>query len=456
MDYSTYYKTIFKIGLSLVSIIAAQKVFAQENANNVFGSNGLGEINNTTHPVYQGMGGTTAAQIDSIHINSFNPSSYANISKGQPIFSIGLDNTLQFSNQNGVAEKGSYLQINHFAFGISFAKRFGFSFGLRPYSRTAYKFAEREILSPSQTMKHEYQGKGSSNLFYGGFAVNVLNLPKHKVGIGANAGLVFGAIENTQTAYIDNGASVNGGTVYGNAYSVRSFYYDLGLNYQLKLDKDQVIVGATFTPSQRISATQIIEQAYTTNILDFDKYSYISSEQIAGSFTMPQTMAVGFQYLMNTRRKQASTKMNSRIAFAFEYKMSNWENYRENYPTNTTETYSNTSTIAVGVEYIPQQLFLERVSTGYLSKVRYRIGGSFSNLPYQINGNEISRQTGTIGFGFPFLMQRSISSINFSVSYSAQQATQIQTYKEQFVTFSLGVSFAPSINDRWFRKYKID
>lgn len=458
MDYTVFYKskTGNKLILCFIFIFLTLSFFAQQNTNNPFSSNGIGDMDVANHPVYNALGNTLAAQMDSITVNFYNPSSYANISKGQPIFSIGLDNTFHISNSGGNKETGSYTQINHFAFGIAFAKIMGASFGLRPFSRSSYQFYESDPLNSSKTMRHLYQGKGNSNLFFGGLAVNALNLKRHKLGVGANLGFLFGSTVNTQTAYIDNGASVHGGVMYSTTYFLRSFYYELGLNYQFLIGQDRIILGAAFTPRQNVTATHIYEKAYTKDVDDFDDYAYILSDQVKGSVTLPQTLDIGLQYVLNTRKRNQNAKLNSRLTFTVDYKMNQWTDYRENFTTTTGNSYRNTTAYAVGIEYVPQQLFLDRVTTGYLSKVRYRIGGSISQLPYAVSGTYADRKTITAGFGFPFLIQRSISSVNFSFGYTNQTIPGNASYNEKFFNFSLGVSFAPSINDRWFRKYKID
>jgi hypothetical protein len=79
-----------------------------------------------------------------------------------------------------------------------------------------------------------------------------------------------------------------------------------------------------------------------------------------------------------------------------------------------------------------------------------------SNLPYSINGSNIDRQSYVVGFGFPFMLFRTSSSINFNVGYSNQSIKGNSNYNDKFVNFSLGLNFTPNVNDRWFRKYKID
>lgn len=449
---------IKKLLYCLSSVLLTFSLYAQENANIPYSSNGIGILNSDNRLIYTSLGNTLTSSIDSISINFYNPSSYSNISKGQPIFSIGVDNTLRSFSSNGNTEKGSYTQINHFAFGLSFAKIVGFAFGIRPFSRSSYNFSELVPLDDEQNMRHLYKGKGNSSLFFTGFSVNALNLKNHKLGVGLNLGYLFGTLQNTQTAYLDKDAVFNSGVMYSTNYYLNSFHYDLGLNYQFLLDKDRIILGASFTPKQNLRATHIFEKAYATDLEDQNTYGYIQSDQTKGTVTLPSSLSVGVQYVLNTRKKNQNAKLNSRLSFSAEYRNNMWKEYKESFSPATDVTYDfrNTSTYSFGVEYVPQQLFLDRVTTGYLSKVRYRVGTSFGQLPYTINGDYMNNQSYVIGFSLPFVMLRSISSINLSVGYTNQTIKNTPSYNEKFLQFNLGINFSPSINDRWFRKYKID
>lgn len=432
--------------------------FAQNNSNLSYSSDGIGILSDENRYVFGAIGNTMSSSIDSIALNFYNPSSYASIGKGLPILALGFDQTVQFNTSYGNKEKASYSNISHFALGLSFAKIVGLSFGLRPFTKTNYSFSELRPLSKDQDMMHLYQGKGNSNLFFGGVAVNALNLKNHKIGVGANLGYLFGSLVNTQTAYLNSEAVIHKGTMYSTTNFIKSFYYELGLNYQYTINKDKLILGFAYTPKQNLKATHIYEKAYSINIDDDNEYGYVESDVISGKITLPTSMSIGVQYQLNTRKKNQNAKLNSTVKFSFEYRTYMWKEYKQTFsPTSEPMQYTaNTASYSFGVEYTPQQLFSERVTTGYISKVRYRAGVSMSNLPYSINGSNIDRQSYVVGFGFPFMLFRTSSSINFNVGYSNQSIKGNSNYNDKFVNFSLGLNFTPNVNDRWFRKYKID
>lgn len=441
----------------LVLLISFQ-VVAQDNSNLTYSSNGIGILSDENRYVFNATGNTMVSAIDSLSVNFYNPSSYASIGKGLPILSIGFDQTIQYNTSNGNKEKASYSSIGHFALGLSFAKIVGLAIGLRPFTKSNYSFSELRPLNNDLTMRHLYEGKGNSNLFFTGVAVNALNLKNHKIGVGANLGYVFGSLINSQTAYLNSEASIHKGVMYSTTNFLKSFYYDLGFNYQYTIDKDKINIGFAYTPKQKLKATHIFEKSYSTDIDDANEYYYIESDVTNGRITLPSSISGGIQYELNTRKKNQNAKLNSKIKFSFEYRSYFWKEYAQTFaPSESSLQYTrNTTLYSLGIEYTPQQLFSERVTTGYMSKVRYRVGATLGQLPYGINGQNIERQSYVVGFGFPFMLFRTSTSINFNAGYSNQSITGNPNYNEKFLNFSIGFNFTPNVNDRWFRKYKID
>ncbi|HRP53562.1 MAG TPA: hypothetical protein PLI97_08650, partial [Fluviicola sp.] len=72
------------------------------------------------------------------------------------------------------------------------------------------------------------------------------------------------------------------------------------------------------------------------------------------------------------------------------------------------------------------------------------------------HNTQLKSMSGTVGFGFPFLSQKTNSSLNISFQYGNNSNKQAGDLKETFYTISLGVIIAPSSYERWFRKYKLD
>jgi hypothetical protein len=62
----------------------------------------------------------------------------------------------------------------------------------------------------------------------------------------------------------------------------------------------------------------------------------------------------------------------------------------------------------------------------------------------------------SLGVGLPIAIQRSSSSINFGFTAGQRGNGDVQSVNERYIGFNFGVTVSPGINDRWFRKFKID
>jgi hypothetical protein len=157
---------------------------------------------------------------------------------------------------------------------------------------------------------------------------------------------------------------------------------------------------------------------------------------------------------LSDARKNQSIR-NSTLSVHATYSATDWTKYSSSF--DTVSNLLATNKFTFGVQYTPEASFLDNSNQSkFLERVRYRAGYYQYTLPYTIQGNQISDQAVTLGFGFPILSQRSASSINFGFSYG-KRGSGIDTHlKEQYLGINFGLSIAPSNADRWFRKRKLD
>jgi hypothetical protein len=108
--------------------------------------------------------------------------------------------------------------------------------------------------------------------------------------------------------------------------------------------------------------------------------------------------------------------------------------------------------IAVGGQYTPNA-----TGRNYFGKVRYRIGGHYSNSYFQIpDSNSNGALTGSkeygvsAGFGLPLIDNRSV--INLSFDYTAVVPERPGFIDERY--FKITVSY--TMNEIWFRKIRLE
>ena len=177
--------------LVLLLVFIGNVSSAQIAVNSPFSSYGIGETNGLDHATFLGIGNAQIAMVDSTILNFYNPSSYSSIGKGQPLFSLGASSRLSVYKEGDASEFSPYSSIQHFAFGLSFAKYFGLGFGLQPYSRRGYEFSTGSFVD-ADSMTYTYQGTGSINEVFIGFSADVVKLDSTRLSFGVNGGYLFG------------------------------------------------------------------------------------------------------------------------------------------------------------------------------------------------------------------------------------------------------------------------
>ncbi|MDD2983143.1 MAG: hypothetical protein PHQ74_07125 [Crocinitomicaceae bacterium] len=441
--------SIFIIGFSLFSS-------AQNAAKSPYSSYGIGEYGGLEHATFSGMGNNSIAFIDSITLNYNNPSSYAMLGKGQPLFSTGISARLSdFKSGNSHYNTG-YLGINHFAIGIPFANNFGLAVGLKPFSRTGYQFGDSQIVN-SEEMKYVYRGTGGTNELFGGFSASIFNFKGHRLSLGANLGYVFGSTENERISYINNSLNTSGG-VENQGYTFNSINLDFGLNYIWKLSKaSSLTIAGVYTPNLKLAVEKNEFLAYAANVSNPNGYSYLYETVENGTIAMPSTVGVGFNFV--TRPKNLEKRSNVyELSINGEVKMMDWSNYETSFAGITTRgDFENTIRYGVGAQFVPHYNFLDRTGGAkYIYRIRYRVGFNYATLPIVVLNKQQSDMAVTAGFGFPVAIQRSSSSVNIGFTLGQRGNGSSMSINEKYLGINFGVTISPGVNDRWFRRFKID
>lgn len=446
--------TLFFIGFSVLG-------FSQKYTNSPFSSFGLGEYGGLDHGIFSGMGNASLAIIDTTVLNFNNPSSYASLGTGQPLFSTGISSRFsEFKTGSDIANS-RVIGLDHFALAVPFLKNFGLAAGLKPFSRTGYDFYQLEQTA-TEKMKYIYRGSGGTHEVFGGFSANLFEFKKHRLGVGINVGYIFGSNLNERISYIDKNYNVTDaipGGVENKGYRLKALNYKLGMNYQWNLDKFKTLtLGGTYSPQQQFNATQSSFLAYSTDVNNSNKFVYQDTiSEFSGEITMPSSWGVGFSYTMRPKSTENRTR-TYQLMLTGEIQMTDWANYRTQFNgTTLSGNYGNTMRISVGGQFSPHFNYLDRSTTiGYFSRVRYRAGFQYATLPVIIQTKQQTDMLVSVGFGLPFAIQRSSSSVNFGITAGQRGDGNAQSVSERYIGFNLGITVSPGINDRWFRKFKID
>ncbi|UYQ92560.1 hypothetical protein MKQ68_20970 [Chitinophaga horti] len=383
------------------------------------------------------MGGVSQAYSDFQSVNFTNPASYSNlklvtydvaieggvkkIGDGEQSFSSGIGNL-------------SYIQL-----GIPIRNKWGAVLGIRPMSKVSYNVTrtEERIFFDTLQMPVLYQYEGNGGVYqaylgtgfgFGGFSV------------GANIGYLFGNIENsTKTIY-----SVEANTFpskHSRRTSYQSLFYNLGLQYEVKFNKEvSMVLAATGNFEQKLKARreQLRETLYYDASSDDygtqDTVSYSSGDR--GDIVYPRQLGGGIMF-----------KKIDKWQIGADFTTGAWSQYR-NY--GDADSTRDAWKFAVGGQFTPNLTALK----GYWNKVTYRLGGYYGQDYIKIGGEDMPMLGVTVGAGFPvrrmlYSNQFSVVNLSFEVGRRGNNNTVL---KENFYRVGLGFT----LSDRWFIKQKYD
>lgn len=431
--------------------------FGQSTSTSPYSSYGIGLRDGLDHATYNGLGNTVITYFDSTNLNYFNPASYSTIGKGQPLFSIGLSSRMSFYKEQDVESFSKSIVINHFALGMSFTKHLGLTFGLKPFTRRGYEFSEQQLLV-SDTVLHRYTGYGSTNEAFLGFSTNLLKLKNHHLAVGGNLGYVFGSMANERKSNITTSKF---GGIDQNLLKINTLHYEFGMFYKQKFnEKHAYTISAVYEPQQNFNAYQqwsLFTSAEVDNPLFYKLVD--STDLVQGTIVLPSstTLGISYNFMFNDVKKEGQIR-HSEISLHSSLNMTNWSDFNTTFGNaNSNPGYANTSKFTIGVQYIPETSYLaQKVKSGFMDKMRYRVGYYQYNLPIRINGvNDIDRGA-TFGIGLPISVQRSLSSINIGLTYGKRGNSNAASLSETYFGINVGVVFAPGSFEKWFVKRKYD
>lgn len=434
--------------------------FGQQMVSHPLSSFGIGEYQLQSHGIYSSLGESTIAAIDSSQLNYFNPASYASLSPGITLFSIGVNQRVSQFKQDGQQYFKPNGNLNHIALGFRIKHNMGLCFGIKPYSAKGYYLSER-LYTGVDSILNTYEGKGYINEPFLGFTFAPIHKKKSYLGIGVNGSYLFGYVDNLRTSKLIQGTSNSGG-IYLNTLRLNSPRVEFGAAFTQQISpKYQVKLGFTYVPFQSYRGS-IEETFYTAkNLSNSQQWDTLFSTSSVGKMKQTPVWSIGaVQHFCLKDAVRKNKTLHPDLTLHLNYSSSGSLGYAFPGTSLDSVVYGAQSSFRFGggIQYSPERKMYENVATlGFFDKFHYRAGFYFGNLPYQdALGNGFKERAITMGLGIPILVQQSLSSINFSFVLG-KRGTGIQgALEEQFISIQMGTILSPSIFERWFRKRKMD
>lgn len=436
----------------LFTIFFALASEAQNTTFSPWSGSIIGDKSISDHGMFTALGNCRISYYDSTTLNFYNPSTYSNLSKGLPLYSLGLNARYTQLTDNDTKNWNFSMIPEHFAMGFGLKKYFGIAFGLRSFTKMGYDITQRSKVG-TDSIKYVYKGKGGSHELFFGFSTDLIRYKGTRLSVGGNAGYVFGISHKERQSILINGNSIVGGVDW-NDIKLNALHYEFAANFNQRLGKNNTLCLTTVVdPEQKLSGLSNSYLFYG-NVEDPELLDTLSANtDVKTSVILGGKTQFGVAWKINFKdgRKDNSLR-NSELAF--HYNLSQAIAIRD---TSSSNKLIQSSGWSVGIQYTPEIGFQENTANlKFLEKLHYRAGYYQQSIPYNSSGSAFDDKGLTFGFGMPITSFRTLSSLNFA--FNAGERTQLNSsnYSERYLGFSFGITLAPSNFDKWFVKRKLD
>lgn len=415
---------------------------------------GLGEMSSKGHGILDALGKNTINVFDSSMLNNYNPASYNRLSKGATLYTVSIHSRQSWYGNATSQQFAATPMIEQLNLGFKIGQQMGMSFGLRPFSARGYQISETQFTG-LDSIQHTYSGRGAIQDLYLGYSFGIIEKPKTKFALGANASYLFGTLVNERSSALLTGSSAAGGIEY-NSLVMRAFSTEIGSYFSQQIGKNHALgVSAVYQPELKIGGTYQRELYSTATIGVPNNYETILDTSQRFSAQYMQSTQIGLSYAWKLPKvKRQNRELHPQLQLFASYSRFGALNQNQDLLTGFDQKdYNRTS---FGLQYQPEYKVIENVATlKAFEKLTYRFGYYQQSLPYTNSGLQYQEQGLTIGFGLPLLAQVSLSSINVGLTFG-QRTIATGVWQEQFIGARVSLILAPSNFEKWFRKRQLD
>mgnify|MGYP006124428989 CR=1 FL=1 len=414
-------KKLLYIFLAFLSISS----FAQVGTGSPYSFVGFGETNFRGNHLNRAMGGIDV-YIDSIHPNINNPASYGKLKA--TTYSVGVNYRSNILANNSDTQKVTTSAIDYIGVSVP-TKRFGFGFGILPFSSVGYLLEEISQTNQINAI-NRFTGEGGINnafLNIGFKAMKGLN-----IGFSANYG--FGDITYRKTQVIDG---IENGTYLESNSSLSGIKFKASVNVIVPINELEFHGLLSFSPESELTS-QNIQIVYTRSLLngdqlgDFEETDLTKDGLDVTKFRLPTTISLGI-----------GIGIDKKWFFGGQYSKINNSRFINEFLDQSSIGYENISRIGFGGFYIPEFSSI----TSYWKRIVYRVGFRSEGKGYLINNQSIKENGITFGLGLPMA---GLSNTNITFETGKLGTKNNNLIEENYWAIRLGFS----LNDIWFIKRK--
>ncbi|MGB1404177.1 MAG: hypothetical protein ACPG6F_00790 [Flavobacteriaceae bacterium] len=410
----------------LFSITVVHLAAAQSGSVSPYSSAGLGERNFNGTQATRHMGGLDVFT-DSIHANLNNPASYGFLKVTTYSLGIHYRNTnLASLTESANADDAS---LDYLAVSIP-AGKFGFGFGILPYSSVGYRIETLDSATEGQNILNRYEGEGGINQAFLSVGLPLTSF----FSIGVSAQYNFGNLFYRTGQFIEG---VDTGTLLTNQSSISGLNYQYSAQVNIPIKRKYLLQGMyvyqpeAFLNSQndRIFYTQSLSN---DTVVDFEEIDLNTQGLRETELETSQTTKIGLGF-----------GENKKWFLGIQHNLTKSANFTNNFFSRSTISYRDAKQWTVGGFYIPDYASF----TSFWERVVYRFGFRTEQMSLIINNLPITETGISFGIGLPL---GSLSNANIGFEFIQRGAKQSGLIQETLIAMRIGLS----LNDIWFIKRK--
>ena len=393
-----------------------------------YSTQGIGNLTRPGLVHNHSMGGIGVGTGSGLNINYVNPAMLYKNTLSSFDVAFSFERTTQRRNDESAVINQGGINYGVFAFPIV-ANRWSAALGMMPYSTVGYR-QEEELGTGDDGVpaRRVREGSGGLNLVSFSHGVRIYK----NLAVGVRLGYLFGGIVETRSIFLTNTPGLT------SVYEDQLYYSDVliepSIYFGQKIGKRTSLnLGVVYQPATQVRATKDVTFASQVSgaRAPVPGQDIVSDER--RDVRLPQKLSAGLsidQYLKYT------------IGVDVTYQA--WEEF-ESYETGQNEGMQNSFGLSAGGQFIPNASSIN----SYLARVAYRLGGHYRNLPFAVNGQQITEFGIDFGLSLPV---SNLSSINLAFEIGNRGTTEQGLIRENYARATLGVTF----NDRWFIRRKFD
>jgi len=429
------YKRINYIAAILV-LVCGLGVQAQVTTSSPYSRYGFGNYKGSLLPQLRAMGGISTAvnKVNGFnYINMQNPASYSGVTL--TTIDIGMSAGLNNLSRNNLSETSFNSTFSHIAFAVPVSRRSAISFGVLPYTDLGYSY-KNTVKIDTMSVDQLYEGEGGLSKAYFGYGYRFGD----HLSIGGNVEYIFGNLISTRATEYKEVGALN--SKLQNKNSVGGLNYSYGIQYNFNIaPKTLVTLGYSGSSSGKVNSSQ----SYFATIYQRDQDG---NENTALDTLNSVVSAKSNLKLPVSHNFGIAIQQTDKWLIGADFRMNKWANVTLN---NVNQGLQDSYGASLGGQFTPDITSYNN----YFKRIDYRLGVNYDKTYIKIGNQDIKQIGASLGFGFP-LASANVGStfykINFTTEVGQRGTMTNNLVRERFINFHLGFT----LNDTWFRKYRVD